>query len=62
MDDISFENLRETLKEVDKEEKEINEIILIGATNCDFKSNKNADAKNFEMIYSGFQFAQLINK
>ena len=59
MNDGSFENLRNILKEVDKEEKEI---ILIGDTNCDFKNNQNANAKKLKMIYSEFQFAQLINK
>ena len=59
MDDESFENLRDILKEVGKEEKEI---ILIGDTNCDFKNNQNPNAKKLEMIYSEFQFAQLINK
>ena len=55
----SFENLRNIFKEVDKEEKEI---ILIGDTNCDFKNNQNANAKKLKMIYSEFQFAQLINE
>ena len=59
MDDESFENLRNILKEVDKEEKEI---ILIGDTNCDFKNNQNANAKKLKMIYSEFQFAQLMSK
>ena len=59
VDDESYENLRNILKEVDKEEKEI---ILIGDTNCDLKNNQNANAKKLKMIYSEFQFAQLINK
>ena len=59
VDDESFENLRNILKEVDKEEKEI---ILIGDTNCDFKNNQNANAKKLKMIYSEFQFEQIINK
>ena len=59
MDYVTFENLRDLLKEVDKEEKEM---ILIGDTNCDFNSNQNANAKKLKMIYSEFQFTQLINK
>ncbi len=34
VDDTSFENLRNVLKELDKEDKEM---ILIGDTNCDLK-------------------------
>ena len=59
VDDASFENLRDILRKVDKEEKEM---ILIGDTNCDFKNNQNANAKKLKTIYSKFQFTQLINK
>ena len=59
VDDASFENLRDILRKVDKEEKEM---ILIGDTNCDFKNNQNANAKKLKTIYSEFQFTQLINK
>ena len=58
VDDASFENLRDILRKVDKEEKEM---ILIGDTNCDFKNNQNANAKKLKTIYSEFQFTQLIN-
>ena len=59
VDNASFENLRDILRKVDKEEKEM---ILIGDTNCDFKNNQNANAKKLKTIYSEFQFTQLINK
>jgi len=42
IDEFAFENLREILKCLDREEKEI---ILIGDTNCDLKCSKNANAK-----------------
>ena len=59
VDEASFEKLRETLKELDREEKET---ILIGDTNCDFKSNHNGNAKMLKKIYAEFQFSQMINK
>ena len=59
VDEASFEKLRETLKELDREEKET---ILIGDTNCDFKSNHNEKAKVLKQIYAEFQFSQMINK
>ena len=45
--------------EVDKEERVM---ILIGDTNYDFKNNQSANAKKLKMIFSEFQFTQLINK
>ena len=57
--EASFEKLRETLKALDREEKET---ILIGDTNCDFKSNHNGNAKMLQQIYAEFQFSQMINK
>ena len=57
MDDVSLENLRNTLKEADKEEKEI---ILIGDTSCDLKSHQNANTKKLKTIYSEYEFEQLI--
>ena len=59
LDHESFKNLRDILRAVDKKKKEI---ILIGDTGCDFKNNQNAHAKKLKMIYSEFQFAQLMNK
>ena len=59
VDDVSFKNLRNVLKEADKEEKEI---ILIGDTNSDLKSHQNANAKRLKTIYSECQFEQLIKK
>ena len=47
------------MKELDREEKET---ILIGDTNCDFKSNHTGNAKKLKQIYAEFQFSQMINK
>ena len=55
----SFGKLRETLKELDREEKET---ILIGDTNCDFKNNQNGNVKKLKQTYAEFQFSQMINK
>ena len=57
VDEFAFENLREILKSLDREEKEI---ILIGDTNCDLKCSKNANAKQLKSIYSEYQLVQLI--
>lgn len=57
VDYTAFENLREILKNLDKEDKEV---ILIGDTNCDFKNAKNANAKKLKLIYSEYQLEQLI--
>ncbi len=43
VDDVAFEDLRGTISELDKAEKEI---ILIGDTNCDFKNSANANTNN----------------
>ena len=59
VDEASFEKLRETMKELDRKEKET---ILIGDTNCDFKSNHTGNAKKLKQIYAEFQFSQMINK
>ena len=45
VEEFAFENLREILKGLDREEKEI---ILIGNTNCDLKCSKNANAKQLK--------------
>ena len=47
------------MKELDREEKET---ILIGDTNCNFKSNHTGNAKKLKQIYAEFQFSQMINK
>ena len=57
VDDTAFENLREALGKVHKEEKEI---ILVGDTNCDIMDNKNANTKKLKQIYSEYQLEQLI--
>ena len=57
VDEFALENLREILKVLDIEEKEI---ILIGDTNCDLKCSKNANAKQLKSIYSEYQLVQLI--
>ena len=45
VDEAAFENLRESLGDLDKEGKEI---ILVGDTNCDFKNSTNANTKKTE--------------
>ena len=57
VDEESFENLRDTLKQLDKEEKEI---ILIGDTNCDIASKQNTNTKRLKAIYSEYQLEQLV--
>ena len=57
VDEESFENLRDTLKQLDKEEKEI---ILIGDTNCDIASKQNSNKKRMKAIYSEYQLEQLV--
>ena len=57
VDEESFENLRDTLKQLDKEEKEI---ILIGDTNCDIASKQNSNTKRLTAIHSEYQLEQLV--
>ena len=57
VDEHAFENIREVLKALEKEGKEI---ILIGDTNCDFKCSKSANAKQLKLIYSEYQLEQFI--
>ena len=58
IDTVSFENLREFLKKLDKDEKEI---ILVGDTNCDFKGSPlNSNAKKLQSVYAEYQIEQLI--
>ena len=47
-DDAAFENLREVLKNLDDDSKEI---IFVGDTNCDLKNNKSSSAKQMTAIY-----------
>ena len=56
-DDAAFDNLREVLKILDVDGKEI---ILIGDTNCDFKNKQNSNAKKLNAVYSEYQLEQLI--
>ena len=35
-------------------------MILIGDTNCDYKKPKDSDTRKLKLIYSGYQFEQLI--
>ena len=57
VDDAAFENLREILRKLDKEEKEIS---LVGDTNCDIMDHINANAKKLKLVYSEYQLTQLI--
>ena len=59
VDIAAFENLRESLEDLDKEGFEI---ILVGDTNCDFKTIANANAKRLKLVYSEYQLEQLIKK
>ena len=56
-DDAAFENLREVLKKLDKDSKEI---ILVGDTNCDLKNNQSSNTKKLTAIYSEYQLEKLI--
>ena len=54
----SFENLREFLKKLDRDEKEI---ILVGDTNCDFRGSPlSSNAKKLQSVYAEYQIEQLI--
>ena len=55
--DDAFKNLREVLKNLDREGKEI---IFIGDTNCDLKGNQSSNANKLKAIYSEYQLEQLI--
>ena len=56
-DNPCFEAFREVLKCLDSEDREI---MLLGDTNCDFKSSKNANAKQLRQLYSEYQLQQMI--
>ena len=55
IDNFSFEALAKIIRKIDTESKEI---ILIGDTNCDFKSPKDGNSRKLKLIYSEFQFEQ----
>ena len=56
--DVStFEALTNIIKKLDAEGKEI---ILVGDTNCDYKKPKDCNTRKLKLIYSEFQFEQLI--
>ena len=50
-EDATFENLREVLKNLDRDGKEI---IFVGDTNCDLKSNQSSNANKLKAIYSEY--------
>ena len=56
-DASTFEALTKIIKNLDAEDKEI---ILVGDTNCDYKKPKDCNTRKLKLIYSGFQFEQLI--
>ena len=57
-DTASFESLREFLKKLDSDEKEI---ILVGDTNCDFRGSPlSSNAKKLQSAYAEYQIGQLI--
>ena len=56
-DASTFEALTKIIKKVDAESKEI---ILVGDTNCDYKKPKDCNTRKLKLIYSEFQFEQLI--
>ena len=56
-DASTFEALTKIIKKLDEEGKEI---ILVGDTNCDYKKPKDCNTRKLKLIYSEFQFEQLI--
>ena len=57
-DTVSFENLREFLKKLDRDEKEI---ILVGDTNCHVRGSPlSSNAKKLQSVYAEYQIEQLI--
>ena len=56
-DKTSFDSLREILRQLEREDKEI---ILCGDTNCDFKDPKNRNTKLLKQLYNEYQLEQLI--
>ena len=56
-DVTTFEALTRIIKKLDAEGKEI---ILTGDTNCDYKKPKDYNTRKLKLLYSEFQFEQLI--
>ena len=56
-DKTSSDSLREILRQLEREGKEI---ILCGDTNCDFKDPKNKNTKLLKQLYNEYQLEQLI--
>ena len=56
-DTSTFEALTKITKLLEAEGKEI---ILVGNTNCDYKKPKDCNTRKLKLIYSEFQFDQLI--
>ena len=56
-DKTSFDSLREILRQLEREDKEI---ILCGDTNCDFMDPKNKNTKLLKQLYNEYQLEQLI--
>ena len=57
VDEEPFENLRDTLKQLDKGQKEI---VLIGDTNYNLVCKQNNNTKRLKAIYSEYQLEQLV--
>ena len=56
-EDAAFDNLREVLKNLDRDGKEI---IFVGDANCDFKNNQSLNTHKLKAIYSEYQLEQFI--
>ena len=56
-DTSTFLSLTKLIRDLDSEGKEI---ILIGDTNCDLKKSKDCNTRKLKLVYSEFQFEQLI--
>ena len=56
-DTFTFLSLTKLIRDLDSEGKEI---ILIGDTNCDLKKSKDCNTRKLKLVYSEFQFKQLI--
>ena len=56
-DTSTFLSLAKLIRDLDSEGKEI---ILIGDTNCDLKKSKDCNTRKLKLVYSEFQFEQLI--
>ena len=57
IDSPAFNTLSKLIKRVDIEGKQM---ILIGDTNCDLKKGRDSNTRKITLIYSEFQFEQLI--